>query len=85
MFRFKLGTSEVDGDVTTIRPEDEVTRVYGCATMWHESTEEMGEMIKSIFRMDEDWSARYIDYTSSAAKSFVDILVYRQIPRQEDP
>ena len=38
--------------------EDEVSRVYGCATMWHESTEEISEMLKSIFRIDEDYSAR---------------------------
>ena len=41
-----------------IQPEDQVTRVMGCATMWHENSEEMIEMIKSIFRMDEDYSAR---------------------------
>ena len=32
----------------------------GCATMWHESPEEMCEMLKSIFRIDEDYSARYL-------------------------
>ena len=42
----------------TLTQEDEVTRVYGCATMWHESPEEVCEMLKSIFRMDEDYSAR---------------------------
>ena len=41
-----------------IRPEDTVTRVMGCATMWHESSEEIVEMLKSIFRIDEDYSAR---------------------------
>ena len=41
-----------------IRPEDTVTRVMGCATMWHENSEEMIEMLKSIFRIDEDYSAR---------------------------
>jgi hypothetical protein len=39
--------------------EDEIIRVYGCATMWHENSEEMAEMLKSIFRMDEDHSARF--------------------------
>ena len=38
--------------------EHEITRVKGCATMWHESSEEMVEMIKSIFRMDEDHFSR---------------------------
>jgi hypothetical protein len=27
--------------------------------MWHENAEEMGEMLKSIFRMDEDSMARH--------------------------
>ena len=39
---------------------DEVTRIMGCATMWHENSDEMIEMIKSIFRIDEDYSARYV-------------------------
>jgi hypothetical protein len=38
--------------------EDKIVRVYGCATMWHENSEEMAEMLKSIFRMDEDYAAR---------------------------
>ena len=38
--------------------EDEKTRIMGCATMWHETSDEMIEMIKSIFRIDEDYSAR---------------------------
>lgn len=42
------------------KPEDEVTRIMGCATMWHENSEEMIEMIKSIFRIDEDYSARFL-------------------------
>ena len=44
---------------SSARPADEVSRVFGCATMWHESPEEMVEMLRSIFRMDEDWSARW--------------------------
>ena len=39
--------------------EDKIVRVYGCATMWHENSEEMAEMLKSIFRMDEDYAARF--------------------------
>ena len=30
----------------------------GCATMWHENAEEIEVMLKSIFRIDEDYSAR---------------------------
>ena len=42
----------------SLKPEDTTTRVMGCATMWHESYEEICEMLKSIFRIDEDYSAR---------------------------
>ena len=44
--------------VGTFGISDETTRIMGCATMWHESSEEMIEMIKSLFRIDEDYSAR---------------------------
>ncbi|CAB3381251.1 Hypothetical predicted protein [Cloeon dipterum] len=37
---------------------DHITRIFACATMWHETKEEMMEMLKSIFRMDEDQCAR---------------------------
>ena len=60
-FRQKIATTTVkyvDGS-SGLKPEDTVTRVMGCATMWHESEEEVTEMLKSIFRIDEDYSARY--------------------------
>nr|AFK08615.1 chitin synthase 2 [Locusta migratoria] len=41
-----------------IEPSDEITRIYACATMWHETRDEMLEMLKSVFRMDIDQSAR---------------------------
>ncbi|KJH49747.1 Chitin synthase [Dictyocaulus viviparus] len=37
---------------------DSITKIYACATMWHETTHEMTCMLKSIFRMDEDQCAR---------------------------
>ncbi|KAK2724897.1 hypothetical protein QYM36_001381, partial [Artemia franciscana] len=44
----------------TVKASDSITQIYACATMWHETTEEMVEMLKSIFRMDEDQSARRV-------------------------
>uniref|UniRef100_A0A8R1TKH3 chitin synthase n=1 Tax=Onchocerca volvulus TaxID=6282 RepID=A0A8R1TKH3_ONCVO len=37
---------------------DAVTKIYICATMWHETALEMTCMLKSIFRLDEDQCAR---------------------------
>uniref|UniRef100_A0A8R1DIP0 chitin synthase n=1 Tax=Caenorhabditis japonica TaxID=281687 RepID=A0A8R1DIP0_CAEJA len=37
---------------------DAITKIYACATMWHETSHEMTCMLKSLFRMDEDQCAR---------------------------
>ena len=42
------------------KTSDSITRIYACATMWHETKNEMMEMMKSLFRMDEDQSARRV-------------------------
>nr|AAX20091.1 chitin synthase 2 [Manduca sexta]AAX20092.1 chitin synthase 2 [Manduca sexta] len=46
--------------VKDIKPFDSITRIQVCATMWHETNEEMIEFLKSIFRLDEDQSARRV-------------------------
>ena len=51
-----LGTKRRSEKV--VKASDKVTKIYGCATMWHENIEEMMEMLKSIFRLDRDYSAR---------------------------
>ena len=33
-------------------------KIYACATMWHETEDEMMEMLKSLFRIDNDWATR---------------------------
>lgn len=44
----------------TIKSSDNITRIYACATMWHETKDEMIEFLKSIMRMDEDQCARRV-------------------------
>ncbi len=44
----------------TVKKSDAITRIYACATMWHETRDEMMEMLKSILRMDEDQCARRV-------------------------
>ncbi|XP_015608863.1 chitin synthase chs-2 isoform X1 [Cephus cinctus] len=52
-----------DGSSTppsAVKSSDHVTRIYACATMWHENREEMMEFLKSILRLDEDQCARRV-------------------------
>nr|XP_017102616.2 chitin synthase chs-2 [Drosophila bipectinata] len=41
-----------------VREEDKVPQLIVCATMWHETEDEMMEFLKSILRLDEDQCAR---------------------------
>ena len=54
----KISSGQYSSDDQSLTKEDKVTRIKACATMWHENSEEMCEMLKSIFRMDEDYCAR---------------------------
>ncbi|XP_018343299.1 PREDICTED: uncharacterized protein LOC108749229 isoform X2 [Trachymyrmex septentrionalis] len=54
---------QTDGSTTppsAVKNSDHVTRIYACATMWHENKEEMMEFLKSILRLDEDQCARRV-------------------------
>lgn len=45
-------------DTTTVdKYKDRVTRIYACATMWHEEKNEMNHLIGSILRLDRDQCA----------------------------
>ncbi|XP_061384873.1 chitin synthase chs-2 isoform X2 [Danaus plexippus] len=44
----------------TIKSSDQITRIYACCTMWHETKDEMMEFLKSILRLDEDQCARRV-------------------------
>ncbi|EDW19044.1 chitin synthase chs-2 [Drosophila mojavensis] len=41
-----------------IQEQDKIPQLIVCATMWHETEEEMMEFLKSIVRLDEDQCAR---------------------------
>lgn len=45
---------------STIKSSDHITRIYACATMWHETKDEMMEFLKSVMRLDEDQCARRV-------------------------
>jgi chitin synthase len=41
-----------------VTARDHIPQIFICATMWHETKEELMEFLKSILRLDEDQCAR---------------------------
>jgi len=46
-----------DPDIAVNKRKDRVTRIYACATMWHEEKSEMNHLVGSILRLDKDQCA----------------------------
>jgi len=55
-----IHTESSNTNISKGKSSDSITRIFACATMWHETKSEMMEMMKSLFRMDEDQSARRV-------------------------
>ncbi|XP_038211591.1 chitin synthase chs-2 isoform X1 [Zerene cesonia] len=53
-------TDNTGSSPKTVKSSDSITRIYACATMWHETRDEMMEFLKSILRLDEDQCARRV-------------------------
>jgi chitin synthase len=72
-----------------------ITRIYACGTMWHETREEMMEFLKSIFRLDQDQCAhrlvrttlgfRHDNYYEIETHVFFDDAFIRTHEKDEDP
>ena len=54
---------------SVILEDDYTTRLLICATMWHETKEEMLQMLKSLIRLDEDQCAK------KNAKQFLNVKI----------
>ncbi|KAK3096905.1 hypothetical protein FSP39_004615 [Pinctada imbricata] len=60
LFNMEDDASIIYDDEEVHRADDVVPQIYACATMWHETRNEMSQLLKSLFRIDIDHSARYL-------------------------
>lgn len=60
-----------------IEPLDRIPKIFICATMWHETKDEMMEFLKSILRLDDDQCARRMALNHlTTDKEFIDSEYY---------
>lgn len=52
-----LGDDPEDHTARVDKRKDRMTRIYACATMWHEEKSEMNHLVGSILRLDKDQCA----------------------------
>ena len=57
--RIKRNDKEADEEKNKSTKREEPT-IYACATMWHESDEEIKVCLKSMFKMDDDYCVRHL-------------------------
>lgn len=77
----ELELGNIDLDTTGNKRKDRITRIYACATMWHEEKNEMNQLINSILRLEKDQCAIRVtqshykiyikDYYELESKSFI--------------
>nr|ACD10533.1 chitin synthase 1b [Ectropis obliqua] len=75
-------TDNTGSSPKTVKSSDQITRIYACATMWHETKDEMMSFLTSVIRSDDDQSARRVaqkylgivdpDYYEFEANIFMD-------------
>lgn len=60
---FKIEDTDISLDIgrienlNTNKRKDRITKIYACATMWHEERNEMNHLISSILQLDRDQCA----------------------------
>lgn len=65
---------------------DKVVTLYVCATMWHETQTEMTQMLKSLFKLDEEHARRLADRSAKDRIKFrMEIHIFLDDAWEDDP